>query len=467
MKKNFLTAAAIMVTAFLLATTIAQASDVTMGGEFWTRYEVMERNDFNDDTEADSYFQSRIRLNATANINESTSAFIQLQSNRTWGDTNESGPTGADPAGISGSSSVNDQDTSVGVHQAYFTLKNLATLPVDAKVGRQEIILDGHRIFGNTLWTMGAHSHDAIRLDHKRGNLSLTYAYAQGAEEQRADDANDNHDVVTQVAYMNYAGILGGKFSALYSYTDDGCGVATASVCDNRENTVKTLGARQAGQLFGLDYRGEYYHQWGTATAHAYRSTALDNAYDPGLNDVTRDAYMFGVRVGKGFNNVAMKPKLTLWYDYLSGTSDEDASEGKYSSFNTVHATGHKFYGLQDVFLHIGNNHAQGTSGFGLQDAAIKTVLSPMPGWTLKADYHWFYTAEGIGGSPLRSGQTAGEMDNKLGNELDVTLVNKYNANTKIQIGYSNFTTATAFRQLRGTGSADANWFYTQVKVGF
>jgi len=86
MKKNFLTAAAIMVTAFLLATTIAQASDVTMGGEFWTRYEVMERNDFNDDTEADSYFQSRIRLNATANINESTSAFIQLQSNRTWGD---------------------------------------------------------------------------------------------------------------------------------------------------------------------------------------------------------------------------------------------------------------------------------------------------------------------------------------------------------------------------------------------
>ena len=46
MKKNFLTAGAIMVAAILLATTVAQAADVTFGGEFWTRYEVLERDDF-------------------------------------------------------------------------------------------------------------------------------------------------------------------------------------------------------------------------------------------------------------------------------------------------------------------------------------------------------------------------------------------------------------------------------------
>ena len=33
---------------------------------------------------------------------------------------------------------------------------------------------------------------------------------------------------------------------------------------------------------------------------------------------------MFGVRIGKKFNNVAMKPSLTLWYDHLSGTDDGD-----------------------------------------------------------------------------------------------------------------------------------------------
>ena len=81
MKKNFLTAGALVVAALLLATTIAQAADVTLGGEFWTRYEVFERNDFDNQTEADSYIQGRVRLNATAFINETTSAIIKLQSN--------------------------------------------------------------------------------------------------------------------------------------------------------------------------------------------------------------------------------------------------------------------------------------------------------------------------------------------------------------------------------------------------
>jgi len=269
MKKNFLTAVGIMVAAFLLATTVAQAADVTMGGEFWTRYEVLERNDFNSDTDADTYFQSRVRLNATANVNDNTSAYIQLQSNRTWGDNYETAATGADPAGESGAESVNDQTNRVGVHQAYFTLKNFATLPVDVKVGRQEIIMDGHRIYGNTLWTMGAHSHDAIRIDHKHDNISLVYAYVQGSEHQRADDAQDQDDVTSQLAYMNYAGILGGKLSVLYSYISDGCGRVVDSTCNGQDDDVHTFGFRQAGQLFGIDYRGEYYMQWGNATATA------------------------------------------------------------------------------------------------------------------------------------------------------------------------------------------------------
>jgi len=186
--------------------------------------------------------------------------------------------------------------------------------------------------------------------------------------------------------------------------------------------------------------------------------------------DIDRDAYMFGVRIGKKFNNVVMKPSLTLWYDKLSGTDEQDANGGTYKSFNTVYDTGHKFYGLQDVFLGVGNNAAgNGTAGFGLQDAAIKAKLSPLPGWTLAADYHWFYTAKSISGSPNRGVANGGVGNGSdLGNELDLTLVNKYNANTKIMIGYSNFTTGEAFRHVRtGVNSDAADWFYTQVKVLF
>jgi hypothetical protein len=119
MKKNFLTASALVVAAFLLATTMAQAADVTMGGEFWTRYELSERNDFNDNTDADTYIQSRVRLNANVNVNDSTSAFIQLHSNRTWGDTAENAGAGTAPMGLNGTQSVNDSTRDVGLHQAY------------------------------------------------------------------------------------------------------------------------------------------------------------------------------------------------------------------------------------------------------------------------------------------------------------------------------------------------------------
>ena len=58
--------------------------------------------------------------------------------------------------------SANNTDASVGLHQAYFTLKNFLGAPVDAKIGRQEIMLDGWRLFGNTIWTAGMQVHDAM-----------------------------------------------------------------------------------------------------------------------------------------------------------------------------------------------------------------------------------------------------------------------------------------------------------------
>ena len=291
MKKNFLTAGAVLVTAILLATTMAQAADVTMGGEFWTRFEVSERNDFQDQTNADAYIQGRVRLNANVSVNDSTSAFIQLQSNRSsWGDAQNGNGTGTAPAGLSGNQSVNDMQRDVGMHQAYFTLKNFANLPFDMKVGRQEIILDAHRLFGNTLWTMGAHSHDAIRLNHKHDNMTFSYGFIQQNEERatgatqadganddnvKAGDPNDTEDQTTQFLYANIAGILGGKLSTMYIYQADGCGSTTGpgGTCTGGANDIHTIGFRQAGQLFGLDYRGEYYYQFGDGQGIASIST--------------------------------------------------------------------------------------------------------------------------------------------------------------------------------------------------
>jgi len=489
MKRNLLIIPALMVTAFFATTEIAKAADISFSGQILTRYEVNEHgrntlNTFNDESDAGDFTVSRVRLNADVAVNDTTSAFIQMSRNATWGaNTATSNNTGNATGANNGSFEVSDEDNNLGLHQAYFTLKNFATLPVDLKMGRQQIVLDGHRLFGNTIWTVGQQTHDAVRLDHKHDNMTFSYAYITGSEGGVPGNnaaVNTDSEVDAHMGYFKYAGILGGNLSVTYAGIIDPCGT-NGAVCTtaNTDNDQHTIGLRQAGQLYGIDYRGEYYYQWGDADEDA---DTLVGGTATGVG-VERDAYMFGVRVGKSFKNVNMKPSLTVWYDYLSGTSDADltASSAKYKSFNPVFDTGHKFYGLQDLFLGIGTgSQTSGTGGLGLQDLAIKTKMSPAPGWTFKADYHWFWTAEGaaanadrglsgIGssGSPTDESEPNRVASNALGNEIDLSLSNKYNANTTITAGFSNYSTTNLFRDLRNVDGGGANWAYLMFDVKF
>mgnify|MGYP003961525911 FL=1 len=483
MKRNLLIIPALMVTAFFAATEIAKAADISFSGQLLTRYESNEHGlnaaaTFNDESEAGDFIVSRTRINADVAVNDSTSAFIQMSRNGTWGANGNGQNVGGQSGTTDGSFEVSDNDQNLGVHQAYFVLKNFAGLPADLKLGRQEIILDGHRIFGNTIWTVGQQTHDAVRLDHKHDNMTFSAAWimnSEGGTPGNNATAGTDRDVETYMAYMKYAGILGGNLSITYAGIIDPCG-DSGVVCtdDGNINDMHTIGFRQAGQLYGIDYRGEYYYQWGDADQDA---DTIVGGTATGVG-VERDAYMFGVRVGKTFKNVTMKPSLTIWYDYLSGTDDSDltASDAKWKSFNPVFDTGHKFYGLQDLFLGVGSGNAtNGTAGLGLQDLAIKTKMSPAPGWTLKADYHWFYTAASAGANTARGVSGSGTdlanfqrtSTNELGNEIDLTLSNKYNANTTITAGFSNYSNTLLFRDMKNVDGGGANWAYLQFDVKF
>ena len=491
MKRNFLILPALMVAAFFVTTEIAKAADISFSGQVLHRYEVNEHglngaNTFNDESDAADFMVSRVRLNADVAVNDTTSAFIQMSRNSTWGSNGQdNNNTGSDTGANDGSFEVSDNDAKLGLHQAYFTLKNFAGLPVDLKMGRQQIVLDGHRIFGNTIWTVGQQTHDAVRLDHKHDNMSFSYAWITNSESGTPGNnatVSTSNEIETHMAYFKYAGILGGNMSATYAGIIDPCGNnsnCTTAPAESR-NDMHTIGVRQAGQLYGIDYRGEYYYQWGDANQDAQNLTTGSSTAGVGVD---RDAYMFGVRIGKTFKNVNMKPSITVWYDYLSGTDDSDltATDAKFKSFNPVFDTGHKFYGLQDLFLGIGTgNETNGTAALGLQDLAIKTKISPAPGWTFKADYHWFYTAasaranvnRGLAGA---ADQTTGadtavagaDSSNALGTEIDLSLSNKYNANTTITAGFSNYSNTDLFRDLRNVSGGGANWAYLQFAVNF
>jgi len=477
MRKNFILTVAIMVTAFFVGTMIAQAASVEWGGQLHTRFEVNEQSDFNDETSSDYFVDQRIRLDAKVEILPDTSAFIQLQSVQVWGEEDsDAGTTTAEKTLGGGGSSftTSDNDTSVGIHQAYFTLENFAGLPADLKIGRQEVVLDGHRLLGNTNWSTGAQTHDGVRLTHHEGNHTLALLYLRANEGlPSATFPTDADHIDVYGAYANMQGILGGGLSLLFVAVDDECDASAAGVCEPgpSDNNIYTIGARQAGQLYGIDYRVEGYYQFGGAEQAASAVTSAGYTTTGPGSGIDRQAYMFGARLGKKFNNVMWKPSLTFWYDYLSGTSEEDARDNDFQTFNTLFDTGHKFYGYMDLFLPSGGAN---TNYLGLVDYAVKASIQPAKGWKLKADYHHFQTAESPNANPGIAAQVSTRFgDSNLGDEVDITLAHKYNEHTTISAGYSHFSAEPLFHitatdvGVGGGGNDNADWAYLMFDVEF
>ena len=488
MKRNLILSIAVAV--FMVATTVAQAADVSFSGEFRPRFNV--DNDSSDSTSPNHFFDTRVRLNAKANVNAKTEVFLQFQSVGNWGKCNPVANIDPDNNDYSGTcvgtreatgggtgagdaAEASDLLNDVGFHQAYLTLKNFAGQAVDLKIGRQEVVIDGHRLFGHTGWTQGAETKDAIRLNHAAGNHSLNYTFIMGDENDGNGNNNDG-DYSVHVIHASTQGVLGGSLSGIFTLTNNDNTVTTNQAGDNEQ--WYTVGARQKGKLGGLDYRVEFYHQFGDAGNIANTCACGITGADSNSGEaVDRNANMFGVRVGKTFKNVAWSPSITLWYDILSGNDDDDQSAGDWGQFDTMYDTGHKFYGFQDFYL---ARNGKGTGYYGLQDFAVKTKMSPAPGWTFKADYHHFRTDTDISGGDADAliaqdgTYLSAAMDPDMGSELDLTLVHKYDSNTKIVAGFSHYWTSYTFADINAAGGAagqlsndGSEWAYVQVHTKF
>lgn len=496
MTKRFLTITALMVATLMGSSIAAQAADVSFSGQLRPRWEHFEQGDFRNDLDATQILSTRIRLNADVKMSEKIGAFIQFQARGVYG----SGTGGGIPDGNTGAGSRNaaipaDDVTDVGLHQAYFTVKDLFNMPVNLKMGRQEVILDGHRLFGNTGWTQGAQSSDAIRLDHHHGDHTISYIYIKAIEATglapfvlggnsgggpinlggagpggllsqgtctrgtgfAGGDPNDSCDRDDHVLWANLKGLIPNSQVSLYFvYTVDQSwnGLVGGSSTDN---DTYTLGGRIAGQIAGLDYRGELYYQGGDANGIA-SVYGFQGAAAPASGS-DRSAWMFGARIGKTFKNVSMKPGITLWYDYLSGTTPSDAAAGDWKTFDTLYDTGHKYYGFMDTYL---NATGADTNFLGLQDLALKASISPRANLKVKLDWHHFRTAA---------------LNTGLGHEIDLTVVHKYSSNMNISVGWSTYMASNAFHgintRVSGVGAGGTNddefaqWAYVMLDLKF
>jgi len=297
----------------------------------------------------------------------------------------------------------------------------------------------------------------------------LNYTYIMGNEADGNTNLNSG-DYSVHVLHAQTQGVMGGSLSGIFTLTNNND--ANNGMADDEE--WYTIGARQKGKMGGLDYRVEFYHQFGDAGTSAANDMAIVGYGD--ANSVDRDAQMIGLRVGKTFKNAAWKPTVTLWYDSLTGQDDDDSAGGDWGQFDTMYDTGHKFYGFQDFYL---ARNGGGTGFYGLQDIAVKTKMSPAPGWTFKADYHHFRLDTDTSGGDADAtiagtGTLTAAMDPDMGSEVDLTLVHKYDSNTKIVAGFSHYFTTSTFGFLNGAGSIDgansndgSDWAYVQIHTKF
>jgi len=272
-------------------------------------------------------------------------------------------------------------------------------------VGRQSVAIHEHRLVGNVDWTAQARAFDGAMLKWKADRWSV--------------DA---------------AGLLVASRNAIPGY-DSTLGVLRAGRADdNTTADLLYLPLHDASRERLSHTAGVFTKVRGGPVA--VRAEAYVQA---GQRDGDGElAWMAGLEASLS-PDVTGSPRITLWYDHLSG--DPDPTDGVARAFDTLFDTRHKFYGLIDV-MNFGV--AGAADGLGLQDAAIKLAASATDSLNLGLDAHLFAAS---------ARQNGGSV---LGQEFDAV------AKIKVTPG---FTTTTGGAVLTRTGIDPDLWGFVQLNA--
>lgn len=360
----------------------------------------------NEDQDPSLFTSQRTRLNFDYKM-DFLQVGIQLQDVRLWGNQPQ----------LAG-----NEDYATSIHQAWAEVN--FTPVVLLKVGRQELVYDDHRIFGNVGWTQQARSHD-LALFKYAGNVNVHLGIAHHESGNRTNNFYEGPDAYKDMQFLWVNQSMPGITWSLL-FLNNGTPVTTET--DQETAYSQTFGTHVEIPLDRLSFAGNFYYQTGEDGARsslkAYNALAELNFQ---LTDVTR---------------------LGLGYEILSGT-DYNVEE-KNKSFTPFYGTNHKFNGFMDYF-YVGNH----LNSVGLNDVYAKFTTGTA-NTIFNLDIHYFASAAEI----------APGADNYLGTELDLTLTRVINPASRVSFGYSHIFPGESMEILKG-GSQNAthNWGYIMLTV--
>lgn len=399
---------------------IAVDSNWTITGQVRPRFEY--RNGYRQllppaTTDGVVFISQRTRIGVLYTGEAKARAFVQVQDVRTWGDeTHTSTDATADKFDL---------------HQGY-----LDVMPNEhwtLRIGRQEIAYDEDRLLGTGNWNQSGRSHDAIRVMWQSGKTSIHGAWAH----------HERGEPVSWTTYhtaTNYQDLAFLRISHSY---ERGSGSAMVVFDAYETRAAASTPARWTGgvygttKLAGFNLRGESYCQIGQDDGHG-----VPVSPEGGRLDIR--AYMAGLSITRKLGHHSG----TLWYDYLSG--DSDNTDDRFESFNPLYGTFHRFYGWADYFISFPGD----IRGLGLQDLAMKfEIFGPSIAKT-QVDLHYFWLAEKL--------PTFNVHNKHLGFEADFMVTIPILKTVSLTGGASLVLPTETMRTLKGQAD-QGHWVWTML----
>lgn len=394
-------------TLLILITTISYGQ-LKVDAELRTRSEYRHgvKTLIKDNQNAGLFTSQRTRLNFSQSI-EKLNFYVSVQDIRVWGDVPQ----------------LNTTDTNgLSLHQAWAEV--LLDPNYSLKLGRQEIIYDDSRIFGNVGWAQQARSHDVAIFKYKRDGIKLDLGLAFNQSKENLTGTN----LTTPKTYkaMQYAWLHKdwSNLSASFLFLNNG------SNTNNGLKYSQTVGTHLKSKQNNLQVAANLYYQFGT-------------------DKMNRDlsAYLVGL---EGNYKVSTKTKLGLGIELQSG-NDYDSNAGDNNAFTPLYGTNHKFNGFMDYF-YVGN-HA---NNVGLLDIYAKANFKLNEKSGLTAFIHNFSAAADINAN----------VSKQLGTEIDLVYGYKFTKQIGFKAGYSQMFASEGMEVLKGTSDNNTNnWAWLMVTI--
>lgn len=419
MKKFIFSLVGVML--FVTAAPVFAESDIKVSGQLRFRPEMRDKQKFGSvDDDKQAFIGSRARLTIDANVAEDVTAKLTLQDVRVWGEESNVN-----------TSLEGDDVQAVDVFEGYFQIDNIMDSGIGVKAGRQTLVYGDQRLLGHLGWKDQARTHDGFKIMANMGAINLDIFATKEKESGKPSDEKNDDDLLGAYAVAKLAEGITLDVYAINWKTGGG---------DAKGKNIMTYGARVAAKMGAFDATAEAAFQsgdWSEGVSHSANAYAVKAGFKPGF---------MGVRIG-------------VEYDYGSG--DDNISDTDHKTFVFPYHTNHAHYGYMDYF-----------SWGNMQDIRISLSAAPAEKVIVKLDYHMFSLAEAndnwynVVGTAVFAAPVAGKDSTKAGNEIDLTVVYKAMANTKLVAGYSIFQPGDAAKDRFGKDES-SNWSYLMAIFTF